>query len=103
MRGTVAEPSRNRRGAVLCVPAGDKTFVGGNDYEIFTSPRTVGARAAAPRATEPLPPDMCTTCPWTCPRVGHSIDDADPMTTLKKLSTLFDLPCPPSLTPPAAH
>jgi len=54
---------------------GDKTFVGGNDYEIFTSPRTV----------------------------GHSIDDADPMTTLKKLSTLFDLPCPPSLTPPAAH
>uniref|UniRef100_A0A7S3RUK4 Phosphomannomutase n=1 Tax=Emiliania huxleyi TaxID=2903 RepID=A0A7S3RUK4_EMIHU len=54
---------------------GDKTFVGGNDYEIFTSPRTV----------------------------GHSIDDADPMTTLKKLSALFDLPCPPSLTPPAAH
>jgi len=69
------KPSPNRRGAVLCVPAGDKTFVGGNDYEIFTSPRTV----------------------------GHSIDDADPMTTLKKLSTLFDLPCPPSLTPPAAH
>jgi len=34
---------------------GDKTFVGGNDYEIFTSPRTVGARAAAPRATASAP------------------------------------------------
>merc|ERR1719321_1357576 len=54
---------------------GDKTFEGGNDYEIYTSPRTK----------------------------GHSIDDADPMTTLKKLEELFGVPAPAKLTPPAAH
>jgi len=54
---------------------GDKTFEGGNDYEIFTHPRTV----------------------------GHSIDDANPMTTLTKLSELFGVPCPAALTPPGAH
>lgn len=54
---------------------GDKTFVGGNDYEIFTAERTK----------------------------GHSIDDANPMTTLKKLSELFGIPAPASLTPPGAH
>ena len=54
---------------------GDKTFEGGNDFEIFSHPRTK----------------------------GHSIDDANPMTTLKKLSELFDIPAPASLTPPGAH
>jgi len=54
---------------------GDKTFVGGNDYEIFEAPRTI----------------------------GHAIVDADPMTTLKKLSELFGIPAPASLTPPGAH
>jgi len=54
---------------------GDKTFEGGNDFEIYSSDRTI----------------------------GHSIDDADPMTTLKQLSELFDLPAPESLTPPGAH
>lgn len=54
---------------------GDKTFPGGNDSEIYAHPRTT----------------------------GHSIDDADPMTTLTKLSELFGLPCPAALTPPATH
>jgi len=54
---------------------GDKTFVGGNDYEIFEHPRTV----------------------------GHAIPDADPLTTLKKLSELFGIECPASLTPPSSH
>jgi len=54
---------------------GDKTFVGGNDYEIFEHPRTV----------------------------GHAIADADPLTTLKKLSELFGIECPASLTPPSSH
>ena len=54
---------------------GDKTFEGGNDYEIFTHPRTK----------------------------GHSIDDANPMTTLKKLSDLFGIKSPSALTPPGAH
>ncbi|KAL1524735.1 hypothetical protein AB1Y20_019618 [Prymnesium parvum] len=54
---------------------GDKTFKGGNDYEIFSHPRTI----------------------------GHAIEDANPMTTLKKLSELFDIPCPDKLSPPQAH
>ena len=54
---------------------GDKTFEGGNDFEIFSSPRTI----------------------------GHAIADADPLTTLKKLSELFGVACPASLTPPGAH
>jgi len=54
---------------------GDKTFVGGNDYEIFEHPRTV----------------------------GHAIADADPLTTLKKLSELFGIECPASLSPPGSH
>ena len=54
---------------------GDKTFEGGNDYEIYSSDRTT----------------------------GHSIDDANPLTTLKKLSELFGIECPASLTPPGAH
>jgi len=54
---------------------GDKTFVGGNDFEIYESPRTI----------------------------GHAIEDANPMTTLKKLSELFAVEAPASLTPPGAH
>ena len=54
---------------------GDKTFKGGNDFEIFSDARTT----------------------------GHSIDDADPMTTLKKLSQLFGVPCPAALSPPGSH
>jgi len=54
---------------------GDKTFEGGNDFEIYSHPRTK----------------------------GHAIDDANPMTTLKKLSELFGVACPASLTPPGAH
>ena len=54
---------------------GDKTFKGGNDFEIFSDPRTK----------------------------GHSIDDANPMTTLKKLSELFGVACPASLSPPGSH
>merc|ERR1711972_1290610 len=50
---------------------GDKTFEGGNDYEIFTSDRTI----------------------------GHSIADANPMTTLKELEKLFGVPAPAQLTP----
>merc|ERR1712187_519907 len=53
---------------------GDKTFEGGNDYEIFTSARTI----------------------------GHSIADANPMTTLKELETLFGVAAPASLSPPPA-
>ena len=49
--------------------------MGGNDYEIFEHPRTV----------------------------GHAIADADPLTTLKKLSELFGIECPASLTPPSSH
>merc|ERR1712232_461754 len=45
---------------------GDKTFEGGNDHEIFTSSRTI----------------------------GHSIDDANPMTTLKELGNLFGMQPP---------
>ena len=54
---------------------GDKTFVGGNDYEIYEHPRTV----------------------------GHAIADANPLTTLKKLSELFGVDCPASLSPPGSH
>ena len=54
---------------------GDKTFKGGNDFEIFSDPRTM----------------------------GHSIDDADPMTTLNKLSQLFGITCPAALSPPGSH
>ena len=34
---------------------------------------------------------------------GHSIEDAQPLTTLKKLEELFGIPAPSSLTPPSAH
>eukprot|EP00444_Apocalathium_aciculiferum_P000959 CAMPEP_0183391402 /NCGR_PEP_ID=MMETSP0370-20130417/6403_1 /TAXON_ID=268820 /ORGANISM="Peridinium aciculiferum, Strain PAER-2" /LENGTH=261 /DNA_ID=CAMNT_0025571113 /DNA_START=61 /DNA_END=846 /DNA_ORIENTATION=+ len=54
---------------------GDKTFEGGNDFEIYTCERTI----------------------------GHSVEDADPMTTLKQLAELFGLPAPAKLTPPDAH
>jgi phosphomannomutase len=54
---------------------GDKTFEGGNDYEIFTHPRTI----------------------------GHAIEDADPMTTLKILGELFGIPPPESLSEPGTH
>jgi len=54
---------------------GDKTFEGGNDYEIYTHHRTQ----------------------------GHSIEDANPMTTLKLLSERFGITCPASLTPPGSH
>jgi len=54
---------------------GDKTFEGGNDYEIYSHPRTK----------------------------GHSIDDANPLTTLKKLEELFGVPAPTALSPPGAH
>ncbi|CAE7270662.1 PMM [Symbiodinium natans] len=54
---------------------GDKTFEGGNDFEIYTHPRTK----------------------------GHSIDDANPLTTLKKLEELFGVPAPKALTPPSSH
>merc|ERR1712137_231458 len=43
---------------------GDKTFEGGNDYEIYSHQRTK----------------------------GHAIADADPLTTLKKLEELFGVP-----------
>jgi phosphomannomutase len=35
---------------------GDKTFVGGNDYEIFSSPRTIGHTVASPDETK----EQCT-------------------------------------------
>lgn len=54
---------------------GDKTSEGGNDFEIYTHPRTK----------------------------GHSIEDANPLTTLKKLEELFGVPAPKSLTPPSSH
>jgi len=54
---------------------GDKTFPGGNDYEIYTCERTK----------------------------GHAIEDANPLTTLKKLAELFGVPAPEALTPPATH
>merc|ERR1712048_349599 len=54
---------------------GDKTGPGGNDYEIFSHPRTQ----------------------------GHTIADANPLTTLKKLEELFGIQAPTSLTPPGAH
>lgn len=54
---------------------GDKTFEGGNDFEIFSHPRTI----------------------------GHSVDDADPLTTLKKLAELFGVPAPAALSPPGSH
>eukprot|EP00929_Paragymnodinium_shiwhaense_P003234 TRINITY_DN103662_c0_g1_i1.p1 TRINITY_DN103662_c0_g1~~TRINITY_DN103662_c0_g1_i1.p1 ORF type:complete len:262 (+),score=78.83 TRINITY_DN103662_c0_g1_i1:86-871(+) len=54
---------------------GDKTFKGGNDYEIYEHPRTK----------------------------GHAIADANPLTTLKELEKLFGLPAPEALTPPSAH
>ena len=50
-------------------------FEGGNDYEIYSHPRTI----------------------------GHAVEDANPMTTLKILSELFDVPCPEKLTPPGSH
>ena len=49
--------------------------MGGNDYEIYEHPRTV----------------------------GHAIADANPLTTLKKLSELFGVDCPASLSPPGSH
>jgi len=48
---------------------------GGNDYEIFVHERTK----------------------------GHSIEDANPLTTLKKLEALFGVPAPATLTPPGDH
>merc|ERR1719502_1766863 len=54
---------------------GDKTFEGGNDYEIFSHPRTI----------------------------GHAIEDANPMTTLKILGELFGIPPPESLSEPGTH
>merc|ERR1712031_125831 len=54
---------------------GDKTFEGGNDYEIYSHERTK----------------------------GHSIDDANPLTTLKKLEELFGVPAPTTLSPPGSH
>lgn len=54
---------------------GDKTFEGGNDFEIFTHERTI----------------------------GHSIADANPLTTLRELEKLFGVPAPAALTPPATH
>jgi len=54
---------------------GDKTFEGGNDYEIFTHERTQ----------------------------GHSIADANPITTLKELEKIFGIPAPVTLTPPESH
>jgi phosphomannomutase len=43
---------------------GDKFFEGGNDYEIYESSRTI----------------------------GHAIEDANPQTTVNKLSELFGIP-----------
>lgn len=54
---------------------GDKTFEGGNDYEIFSSDRTI----------------------------GHAIADANPLTTLKELEKLFGVPAPATLSPPGSH
>lgn len=54
---------------------GDKTFKGGNDYEIYEDARTV----------------------------GHAITDANPMTTIGILSELFGVQKPDKLTPPSAH
>jgi phosphomannomutase len=54
---------------------GDKTMEGGNDYEIFSHERTK----------------------------GHSIEDANPLTTLKKLEALFGVPAPAALSPPGEH
>mmetsp|Transcript_56988 Transcript_56988/g.128095 ORF Transcript_56988/g.128095 Transcript_56988/m.128095 type:complete len:261 (-) Transcript_56988:43-825(-) len=54
---------------------GDKTDLGGNDYEIYSHARTQ----------------------------GHAISDASPMTTLKILSELFGVPCPSELSPPEEH
>lgn len=54
---------------------GDKTFEGGNDYEIYSCERTI----------------------------GHAIADANPLTTLKELEKLFGVPAPEALTPPGAH
>lgn len=54
---------------------GDKTFEGGNDYEIFSADRTI----------------------------GHAIADANPMTTLKELEKLFGLAAPAALSPPGGH
>ena len=54
---------------------GDKTFVGGNDHEIYEHPRTI----------------------------GHAIEDANPATTLRILGELFGIPPPASLSPPGAH
>lgn len=54
---------------------GDKTFEGGNDYEIFMADRTI----------------------------GHAIADANPLTTLKELEKLFGVPAPATLSPPGSH
>merc|ERR1712146_424534 len=54
---------------------GDKYFEGGYDYEIYTHERTK----------------------------GHAIEDANPMTTLKKLEELFGVPAPKKLSPPGSH
>ena len=65
-----------RRPAAFPHPSAHRRFFeGGNDYEIYSHTRTK----------------------------GHAIEDANPMTTLKKLSELFGVPCPASLTPPGAH
>mmetsp|Transcript_77449 Transcript_77449/g.140846 ORF Transcript_77449/g.140846 Transcript_77449/m.140846 type:complete len:302 (+) Transcript_77449:27-932(+) len=54
---------------------GDKTFEGGNDYEIYSCERTI----------------------------GHAIADANPLTTLKELEKLFGVPAPAALSPPGSH
>ena len=54
---------------------GDKTYEGGNDYEIYTHARTK----------------------------GHDIKDQNPLTTLKLCSELFGIDAPDALTPPSAH
>jgi len=54
---------------------GDKTFEGGNDYEIYSHERTK----------------------------GHAIADANPLTTLKTLEGLFGVKAPDALTPPVEH
>jgi phosphomannomutase len=66
-------PARPKRAEIHFF--GDKTFEGGNDFEIYSHPRTV----------------------------GHAIEDANPLTTLKKLSELFGVECPaPQLVERAA-
>ena len=46
---------------------------------------------------------MMGTMALACAEPPNSIDDANPLKTLKKLSELFGIECPASLTPPGAH